>query len=158
MSSPWVCYLLRSLSCQRTYVGTTNNVEKRLKKHNTGRGAKYTRANGPWIPVLVLSGFPNKVSCLSFEKGWQKLAKKRSNNRLLAINISAGLNLSYLKDPVWNRLLDLLYFTYYSTFINGKFNRNCYLQLSDDIHIIIDIFCGDGIENLPWSYVISCQQ
>jgi putative endonuclease len=29
------------------YTGITNNVEKRVQKHNTGKGAKYTRGRLP---------------------------------------------------------------------------------------------------------------
>lgn len=34
------------LSCRdgALYAGYTNNIEKRLKTHNDGKGAKYTRA------------------------------------------------------------------------------------------------------------------
>ena len=37
-------YMLKSLSKKKiTYVGYTNNPEKRLKLHNSGKGAKFTR-------------------------------------------------------------------------------------------------------------------
>jgi len=29
------------------YTGWTTNIERRLKEHNAGRGAKYTRTRGP---------------------------------------------------------------------------------------------------------------
>ena len=36
--------MLKSLSKKKiTYVGYTNNPEKRLKLHNSGKGAKFTR-------------------------------------------------------------------------------------------------------------------
>ena len=38
-------YLLLSIVKNKTisYVGYTNNIEKRLKLHNSGKGAKFTR-------------------------------------------------------------------------------------------------------------------
>ena len=37
-------YMLKSLSKKKvTYVGYTNNLSKRIKLHNTGKGAKFTR-------------------------------------------------------------------------------------------------------------------
>ena len=37
-------YMLKSLSKKNvTYVGYTNNLSKRIKLHNTGKGAKFTR-------------------------------------------------------------------------------------------------------------------
>lgn len=37
------------LECQKGtyYTGYTNNLEKRLKLHNNGKGAKYLRGRGP---------------------------------------------------------------------------------------------------------------
>ena len=38
-------YMLKSVNIKikKTYVGYTNNLNLRLKKHNTGKGAKFTR-------------------------------------------------------------------------------------------------------------------
>ncbi len=37
-------YIIKSTNYDsRTYVGWTNNLNKRLKAHNRGKGAKYTR-------------------------------------------------------------------------------------------------------------------
>ena len=42
----WCVYLVRC-SDDSLYCGVTNNLEKRLVAHNSGRGAKYTRSRGP---------------------------------------------------------------------------------------------------------------
>lgn len=44
----WHVYLLQC-SDNSLYCGITNNLEKRIKTHNSGRGAKYTRARRPVI-------------------------------------------------------------------------------------------------------------
>ena len=122
----WVCYLIRSLDSNKTYIGSTNNFENRLTKHNTGKGAKYTRGS-TWIPVLIIENFLTKRSCLSFEFQWKRLSKKRSNSRFLLCDVNC--NLKYTKDTVINRILDLLFFTHNHTFttinkytINDKLN------------------------------------
>lgn len=43
-------YVLQSLKDQRTYVGYTDNVEKRLTKHNKG----YVRSTKHRIPLRLL--------------------------------------------------------------------------------------------------------
>ncbi len=42
----WLVYLLRC-SDGSLYCGVTNNLEKRVAKHSTGKGAKYTRSRLP---------------------------------------------------------------------------------------------------------------
>lgn len=46
MEKQWVLYIVE---CRdgTLYTGITDNLEKRLKAHNEGKGAKYTRGRGP---------------------------------------------------------------------------------------------------------------
>ena len=46
MDSLWYLYILRC-GDGTLYTGITNNLEKRLEAHRTGKGAKYTRGRGP---------------------------------------------------------------------------------------------------------------
>ncbi|MBO7252242.1 MAG: GIY-YIG nuclease family protein [Oscillospiraceae bacterium] len=46
----WVLYILRC-SDDTLYTGITNDLNKRLLAHNSGKGAKYTRGRGPVVPV-----------------------------------------------------------------------------------------------------------
>ena len=41
----WVVYLLECLNGS-LYTGVTNDIERRMEKHSSGRGSKYVRANG----------------------------------------------------------------------------------------------------------------
>ncbi|MBI2333929.1 MAG: GIY-YIG nuclease family protein, partial [Chloroflexi bacterium] len=43
-------YILYSQSLRRYYVGSTENVMRRLQEHNAGK-SKYTRAGTPWESV-----------------------------------------------------------------------------------------------------------
>lgn len=46
MEKQWVVYILE---CRdgTLYTGITDDLDKRLKAHNAGKGAKYTRGRGP---------------------------------------------------------------------------------------------------------------
>ena len=48
------------------YTGYTTDVEKRLKTHNAGKGAKYTRARLP-VKLLYKESYPDKPSAMSAE-------------------------------------------------------------------------------------------
>ena len=48
----WYVYLMRC-SDDTLYCGMTDDIEKRLKAHNSGKGAKYTRAR---LPVELTYG------------------------------------------------------------------------------------------------------
>jgi len=66
--SEWSCYIIKNGN--RTYVGATNNVIKRLRAHNgeISGGAKYTsRVGKGWEHVCIIEGFPTKIECLQFE-------------------------------------------------------------------------------------------
>jgi putative endonuclease len=45
----WYCYIIEC-SDGTLYTGITNNVDARISKHNSGRGAKYTRSR---LPVVL---------------------------------------------------------------------------------------------------------
>jgi putative endonuclease len=42
----WIVYILEC-SDNSLYTGITNDLERRLEEHRTGRGAKYTKYRGP---------------------------------------------------------------------------------------------------------------
>ena len=46
MDKQWLVYILEC-GDGTLYTGITDDLDKRLKAHNTGRGAKYTRGRGP---------------------------------------------------------------------------------------------------------------
>ena len=45
----WV-YMVRCVD-DTLYTGITDNLERRIKTHNSGKGAKYTRGRGPVVLV-----------------------------------------------------------------------------------------------------------
>ena len=48
-----------------TYVGYTNNIRKRIRLHNTGKGAKFTRGR-KWI-LIYKEKFSSKSKAISRE-------------------------------------------------------------------------------------------
>jgi putative endonuclease len=156
-SNKWFCYLLYSLETNSTYIGSTNDPEKRLHTHNSGRGAKYTMGE-TWCPYLIIHGFENKIMCLSFESQWKKLSKKRSNVRFDAINKINKINISYTKiTPLKARILDLIYMMYHLT-INDKRKISIDKQMKLNFDIIpfayqLFIHSNDEFLNIslpPW--------
>tara|TARA_B100001059_G_scaffold221570_1_gene244650 strand:+ start:190 stop:450 length:261 start_codon:yes stop_codon:yes gene_type:complete len=59
-------YMLKSKSIKRiTYVGYTNNIQKRIKLHNSGKGAKFTRGR-KWV-LIYKEKFKSKKEAISRE-------------------------------------------------------------------------------------------
>lgn len=52
-AKPWYVYVIYSESARKYYRGITTDPERRLKQHNSGKGAKYTRGRGPWVLYAV---------------------------------------------------------------------------------------------------------
>ena len=71
-------YILRCAD-DTLYTGWTNNLEKRLKAHNEGKGGKYTRTRTP-CKLFYYEEFDDKISAQKREaaikklKRWEKLA------------------------------------------------------------------------------------
>ena len=70
-------YIIKTLNkyIKKTYVGYTLNVNSRLNKHNSGKGAKATR--GYKWKVIYKKKFLSKSKALSFEYLLKKDRKKR---------------------------------------------------------------------------------
>ena len=58
------------------YGGYTNNLERRLKLHNEGKGAKYTRGRGP-VELTFYKGYDNKGDALRAEYDFKRLTRKK---------------------------------------------------------------------------------
>ena len=58
------------------YGGYTNNLERRMKLHNEGKGAKYTRGRGP-VALTFFKLYPNKSDALKAEWQFKQLTRKQ---------------------------------------------------------------------------------
>ncbi|WP_096272303.1 GIY-YIG nuclease family protein [Paucisalibacillus globulus] len=57
------------------YTGYTNDLENRLKVHESGKGAKYTRGRGPF-QVMLVEKFPTKEAAMKREYEIKRLTRK----------------------------------------------------------------------------------
>ena len=76
---PYFVYLIGTYKKSKltTYVGYTNNLKRRLKKHNSGKGAKFTRGR-KWR-IIYKETYNNKRKAMSREHE----IKKNTNFRNL---------------------------------------------------------------------------
>ena len=72
-------YMLKNISNnkKKTYVGYTHNLDKRLKKHNSNKGAKSTK--GYKWELIFKKKFLSKSKAMSYEYKLKKDRKKRSS-------------------------------------------------------------------------------
>ena len=70
-------YMLITISKnkKKTYVGYTNNLAQRLKKHNSNKGAKSTK--GYKWRVIFTKSFYKKTNAMSYEYKLKKDRRKR---------------------------------------------------------------------------------
>ena len=68
-------YILRCLD-GTLYTGITNNLEQRLRRHQEGRGAKYTKRKGV-DKIVYTEEHPDKSSALKREIEIKKLSRKQ---------------------------------------------------------------------------------
>lgn len=69
-----VAYIVRC-SDGTLYTGWTNDIEKRLKAHNSGHGAKYTRNRLP-VELVYLEPFDTKQEAMRREADIKRLRRK----------------------------------------------------------------------------------
>ena len=67
-------YLLECAD-QTLYCGWTNDLEKRVKAHNAGQGAKYTKPRRP-VTLVYYEEFETKEEAMRREAAVKKLTKK----------------------------------------------------------------------------------
>ena len=82
--------------CDGTYyTGYTTDVKKRIAIHNSGKGAKYTRARLP-VKLIYVEGFDSKEEALSAE-ALLKRKKRPQKEQFLSENQDRNL-LSYFEE------------------------------------------------------------
>ncbi|MDD2646846.1 MAG: GIY-YIG nuclease family protein [Patescibacteria group bacterium] len=77
MSKPWFIYIVRCRD-NSLYTGITIDIDKRIKDHNQGLGAHYTKTRGP-VKLVYNEKHPNRSSALKKEiliKSWRRKRKE----------------------------------------------------------------------------------
>ena len=86
MNSYWWLYVLEC-SDGSFYTGITTNLDRRLKKHNSGKASKYTRSR---LPVCLRGQTRvgiDRGQALSLESSFKKL-KRKDKEKYVEIGLS----------------------------------------------------------------------
>lgn len=84
MGTRFYCYIIEC-SDKTLYTGYTNDLIKRLKVHNSGKGAKYTRARRP-CKLVYYEECPTKSDAMKREYAIKQLSRKQK------LELIAGAN------------------------------------------------------------------
>lgn len=68
-------YILRC-NDDTLYTGWTNNLEKRIKDHNDGKGAKYTKTRRP-VELVYYEKFETKEEAMKREYAIKQLTRSK---------------------------------------------------------------------------------
>lgn len=85
-------YIVRC-SDNSLYTGYTNDLAKRIKVHNTGQGAKYTRSRLP-VSLVFYRRVDSKSIGLRLEARLKKLSKKKKEDLVQKFALRNELSLS----------------------------------------------------------------
>jgi len=75
-------YILWSSSLGRSYVGSTQDLDERLRRHNAGH-CLATRAGMPWT-VAYKEVFPARAAAIARERYWKTGRGREERDRTLA--------------------------------------------------------------------------
>ncbi len=79
-------YILKGIKMRKLYIGHTDNLARRIKEHNTGRGGKYTCQNGPW-KLAYSELHPDRSSAVKRERYLKSTKGSHEKNQLVGILI-----------------------------------------------------------------------
>ena len=68
------------------YTGWTNNLEKRITQHSSGKGAKYTRGRGP-VKLVYYEEFNEKSEAMKREYEIKKMKRNDKFNLIKSMQI-----------------------------------------------------------------------
>lgn len=69
------CYIVECID-GTFYTGWTTDPERRVKTHNAGRGAKYTRARRP-VKLIYVEEQPDRSTAMKRERAIQSLSREK---------------------------------------------------------------------------------
>lgn len=72
------------------YTGWTNNLDKRIKAHQSGKGAKYTKYRIP-LSLIYFEEFDDKIEAMKREYAIKQLTRKKKEE-LIALFDKNKLN------------------------------------------------------------------
>lgn len=75
---PCYCYVLEC-SDGTYYTGWTTDPERRVRTHNAGRGARYTRTRRP-VKLIYLEPQPDRVNAMKRERAIKRMTRQQKQN------------------------------------------------------------------------------
>lgn len=75
MDKQYYCYIVRCAD-DSLYTGISTDVERRVKQHNAGRGAKYTSQRLP-VELIYTEPVGNRAEALVRERAIKKLPRSK---------------------------------------------------------------------------------
>jgi putative endonuclease len=82
-------YILYSEKCDRYYVGHSDNVERRLVEHNSGRGGKYTSRCKQW-ELMYTETYESNTLAVNRELEIKNKKNRKYIERLISQNREGG--------------------------------------------------------------------
>ena len=79
---PFYCYILEC-SDGTYYTGWTTDPERRLKQHNDGTGARYTRSRLP-VNMVYIEPQPDRTTAMKRERAIKRLSRERKKKLILS--------------------------------------------------------------------------
>jgi putative endonuclease len=77
-------YILQSLKTKKLYIGHTDDLARRFDEHNTGRGGRYTRENGPWT-LVYSEQHPDRISAVKRERYLKSTRGSQEKKKLAGV-------------------------------------------------------------------------
>ena len=73
------------------YTGWTNNLDKRVRAHNEGTGAKYTKSKRP-VELVYYEEYESKIDAMKREYEIKQFSKKKKEALILNFPKQRGLH------------------------------------------------------------------
>ena len=82
-------YIVYILKCRdgSFYTGYTNNMERRLQEHNSGKGSRYTRGRAP-VKLVHIEKFRTRKEAVNRELEIKKFTRKAKRELIRSQNSS----------------------------------------------------------------------
>ncbi|MBI5361278.1 MAG: GIY-YIG nuclease family protein [Planctomycetes bacterium] len=94
----WFVYILRCRD-NSLYTGITTDLDKRLARHNTGQGAKYTASRIP-VKIVYYEEHPDKSSAIAREHSLKGLTKAKKEELVASSLVNKIDFLYYSKEKI----------------------------------------------------------
>ncbi|MBU1002679.1 MAG: GIY-YIG nuclease family protein [Proteobacteria bacterium] len=86
---PWTVYLLRCADGS-LYCGVTTDLERRIREHNSGSGAKYTRSRTP-VTLAASAEFSDRSTACRIENAVKRRPAQDKMSFLASMHQDCGL-------------------------------------------------------------------